>query len=264
MPKYERITYKVENAIAHIHLNQPDILNAMSQEMGEELFDALKIAQKEARVVVLGSIGRGFCSGANLSAGGTSVNLDDPRIDMGIRLENIFNPMLKMLRDYPVPFITSIRGPAVGFGCGLGLMGDIIVASKTAFFLQSFSKIGLTSDGGAAYLLSRAVGRIRAMEIMLLGERYSAEEAYKHGLVTRLVEDDDLEKETQALASKLASGPPISLKFLRQSAWAALDSNFSDQLDRERNLQRTAGRTHDFNEGVSAFREKRPPKFIGK
>ena len=150
------------------------------------------------------------------------MNLDDPRIDMGIRLENIFNPMLKMLRDYPVPFITSIRGPAVGFGCGLGLMGDIIVASKTAFFLQSFSKIGLTSDGGAAYLLSRAVGRIRAMEIMLLGERYSAEEAYKHGLVTRLVEDDDLEKETQALASKLASGPPISLKFLRQSAWACL------------------------------------------
>lgn len=264
MTKYEKISYRVQDDIAYITLNQPDILNAMSKEMGEELFDALKRAPNEARVAVLGSKGRAFCSGANLSASGTSVSLDDPDIDMGIRLEHIFNPMLKMLRDYPIPFITSIRGPAVGFGCGLGLMGDIIVASKTAFFLESFSKIGLTSDGGAAYLMTRAIGRIKTMEIMLLAERYPAEQAFKDGLVTRLVEDDDLEDATNIIARKLAAGPPISLKFLRQSTWAALDSNFGDQLDRERELQRTAGRTKDFQEGVNAFREKRPPNFTGQ
>lgn len=264
MKKYEKISYIIKDDIAFIKLNEPKILNAMSGEMGEELLDALKHGAQEARVVVLGAKGRGFCSGANLSASGTSVNLDDPHIDMGIRLEHIFNPMLKLLRDYPVPFITSIRGAAVGFGCGLGLMGDIVVASKTAFFLQSFSKIGLTSDGGAAYLMTRAIGRVKAMEVMLLGERYYAEQAFKDGLITRLVEDDELEEETETIARKLAAGPPISLKFLRQSTWAALDSNFADQLDRERNLQRTAGRTKDFKEGVSAFREKRPPVFRGE
>ena len=107
MTKYEKISYRVQDDIAFIKLNQPDILNAMSKEMGEELFDALKRAPNEARVAVLGSKGRAFCSGANLSASGTSVSLDDPHIDMGIRLEHIFNPMLKMLRDYPIPFITS-------------------------------------------------------------------------------------------------------------------------------------------------------------
>ena len=263
MTDFNLIDYEFKNNVAYIHLNSPEVLNAMSADMGWELSAAIKQGADEARVVVLSGRGRGFCSGANLGGGG-SVALDDPDIDMGIRLEKIFNPLFLTLREYPVPFITSIRGPAVGFGCGLALMGDIIIASKTAYFLQTFAKIGLVPDGGAAYLLSRAVGRVRAMEIMLLGEKYKAEQAHADGLITRVVNDEDMEAETQIIAEKLAAAPPISLKLIRQSAWAALDSDFPEQLKREREFQQTAGRTQDFAEGVTAFREKRKPKFTGK
>ena len=263
MSEFERIEYELRNDVAYIRLNQPEILNAMSREMGEEIMLALDKGVKDARAIVLGSHGRGFCSGANLSGGG-NIDLDDPDRDMGIRLERIFNPMFLKLRDLPIPFITSVRGPAVGFGCGLALMGDIIITSKTAFFLQSFCNIGLVPDGGAAYLMSRAIGRVKTMELTLLGERYPADKAYADGLVTRLVEDEDLESETEQIAVKLAKGPPLSLKLIRQMTWAALDSSFAEQLARERDFQRTAGRTNDFIEGVSSFREKRKANFTGQ
>ena len=235
----------------------------MSGEMGQEIMVALESGEREARAIVLGSHGRAFCSGANLSGGG-NIDLKDPNRDMGIRLERIFNPMFLKIRDLSVPFITSVRGPAVGFGCGLALMGDIIITSKTAFFLQSFCNIGLVPDGAAAYLMSRSIGRVKAMELMLLGERYPAQQAFEEGLVTRVVEDDKLDETAQTIAEKLANGPPFSLRLIRQSAWAALDSSFPEQLARERDSQRAAGRTDDFIEGVSAFREKRKAKFYGK
>ena len=260
MPDFKYIEFKIENDVAYIHLNQPDILNAMSAEMGQEIMKALEKGSNEARAIVLGSRGRAFCSGANLSGGG-SVDLNDPNRDMGIRLEYLFNPMFLKIRDLPVPIITAVKGPAVGFGCALALIGDIVIAGKSAFFLQSFCNIGLVPDGGAAYLLSKSIGRIKAMELMLLGERYPAEQAYADGLVTRLVEDDALEKNAKEIAEKLASGPPQSLKSIRQSAWAALDSSFADQLARERNLQKNAGRSDEFAEGVNAFREKRKPNY---
>lgn len=263
MPNFKLIDYKVKNKVAYIRLNQPDILNAMSGEMGLEIMDALEMGERDARTIVLGSHGRAFCSGANLSGGG-NINLDDPNRDMGIRLERIFNPMFLKIRDLSVPIITSVRGPAVGFGCGLALIGDIIVTSETAFFLQSFCNIGLVPDGAAAYLMSRSIGRVKAMELMLLGERYPAQQAYEDGLVTRVVDDNQLDETTQTIAEKLANGPPFSLRLIRQSAWAALDSSFPEQLARERDTQRAAGRTDDFIEGVSAFREKRKAKFYGK
>lgn len=263
MPDFKLIDYHVKKQVAYIRLNQPDILNAMSGEMGQEIMVALESGEREARAIVLGSHGRAFCSGANLSGGG-NIDLKDPNRDMGIRLERIFNPMFLKIRDLSVPFITSVRGPAVGFGCGLALMGDIIITSKTAFFLQSFCNIGLVPDGAAAYLMSRSIGRVKAMELMLLGERYPAQQAFEEGLVTRVVEDDKLDETAQTIAEKLANGPPFSLRLIRQSAWAALDSSFPEQLARERDSQRAAGRTDDFIEGVSAFREKRKAKFYGK
>lgn len=263
MTDFKLVDYNIKNKVAYIRLNQPDILNAMSGEMGLEIMAALEMGEKDARAIVLGSNGRAFCSGANLSGGG-NIDLNDPNRDMGIRLERIFNPMFLKIRDLSVPFITSVRGPAVGFGCGLALMGDVIVTSETAFFLQSFCNIGLVPDGAAAYLMSRSIGRVKAMELMLLGERYPAQQAYEDGLVTRLVDDDKLDETTQTIAEKLASGPPFSLRLIRQSAWAALDSCFPEQLARERDAQRSAGRTDDFIEGVSAFREKRKATFYGK
>ena len=262
MSEFELIEYQLRDNIAYIRLNQPKTLNALSGEMAKEIMLALNKGVKESRVIVFSGNGRGFCSGANLSGGG-NINLDDPDRDMGIRLEQIYNPMLLKLRDLPIPFITSVRGPAVGFGCGLALMGDIIITSKTAFFLQSFCNIGLVPDGAAPYLLTRAIGRVKAMELMLLGDRYPAENAYADGLVTRLVDDEDLEKATDEIALKLASGPPLSLRYIRQMTWAALDSSFAEELAREREAQRAAGRSDDFIEGVSSFREKRKANFKG-
>ena len=263
MPKFDYIDYELKNRVAYIRLNQPDILNAMSGEMGREIMTALEIAEQESRTIVLGSRGRAFCSGANLGGSG-NIDLEDPNRDMGIRLERIFNPMFLKIRDLSVPFITSVRGPAVGFGSGLALMGDIVLTSKTAFFLQSFCNIGLVPDGAAAYLMSRSIGRIKAMELMLLGERYYAEQAHADGLVTRVMEDELLDETTETIAEKLANGPPFSLRLIRQSAWAALDSSFPEQLARERDGQRKAGRTEDFMEGVASFREKRKAIFHGK
>ena len=260
MANFKCIEFEFKNNVANIRLNQPEILNAMSADMGQEIMTALEEGTRSARAIVLTGNGRAFCSGANLSGGG-SVDLGDPNRDMGIRLEYLFNPMFLKIRDLPVPFITSVKGPVVGFGCALALMGDIIVAGESAFFLQSFCNIGLVPDGGAAYLLSKSIGRVKAMELMLLGERYPAPKAYEDGLVTRLVADEDLATTTQNIAEKLADGPSLSLKLIRQSAWAALDSSFSDQLARERNLQRDAGRSAEFVEGATAFREKRKANY---
>lgn len=260
MSDYKCITFEIKNDVAYIRLNQPEVLNAMSADMGQEIMTALEDGVRSARAIVLTGNGRAFCSGANLSGGG-SVDVSDPNRDMGIRLEYLFNPMFLKIRDLPIPFITAVKGPAVGFGCALALMGDIIIASESAFFLQSFCNIGLVPDGGAAYLMSKSIGRVKAMELMLLGERYPAALAHADGLVTRLVADDDLISTAQTIAEKLAAGPTTSLKLIRQSAWAALDSSFSDQLARERNLQRDAGRSDEFVEGVAAFREKRKANY---
>lgn len=260
MTDFKCIEFEIKNNVAYIRLNQPEILNAMSADMGQEIMTALEEGVRRARAIVLTGNGRAFCSGANLGGGG-SVDISDPNRDMGIRLEYLFNPMFLKIRDLPVPFITSVKGPAVGFGCALALMGDIIITGESAFFLQSFCNIGLVPDGGAAYLLSKSIGRVKAMELMLLGERYPASQAYADGLVTQLVSDKKLDSTTQSLAEKLATGPSTSLRLIRQSAWAALDSSFPDQLARERNLQRDAGRSSEFVEGVAAFREKRKANY---
>ncbi|MEO5597020.1 MAG: enoyl-CoA hydratase-related protein [Novosphingobium sp.] len=258
---YETVLYEVVDGVAVIKLNQPETLNAMTDQLGIDLRDALWRAGKEARAILVGSVGRGFCSGANLAAGG--IDLTDDNRDMGSRLDGIFNPIIYQMRAVDMPVITAIKGPAAGVGCGIALAGDLIVAGESAIFFQAFGKVGLAPDGGSSYLLTRAIGRPRAMEMMLLGPKLKAAKALEWGLINRVVPDDEVDAAGLALAKELARGPR-SLGIIKRVAWAALDASFETALSNERASQREAGRTQDFVEGVASFREKRPPTFKGR
>lgn len=258
---YEKILYELVDGVAIVRLNDPDTLNALSQSLAEELRDAMGRGQSEGRAILLGSVGRAFCSGANLADSG--FDLADPQRDVGTRLEMVFNPLILEMRASAVPIVTAVRGAAAGIGCAFACMGDLIVAGESAYFFQAFGHIGLVPDGGSTYLLAKAIGRVRAMEMMLLGTKLKAAQALEWGLVNRVVADDLVDAEALKLAAGLARGPR-SLGYIRAAAWAGLETPLETQLELERALQREACRTDDFVEGVQAFRDKRPPTFTGR
>lgn len=259
--EYQDIIYEVTNDVAIIRLNRPKTLCAMTMSMGEELLHAVRQAERDARAIVIGSVGRAFCSGVDLADG--YIDLTDPARDMGRNFDAIINPIVYQIRATSVPVVTAIRGAAAGVGCGIGLAADLIVAGQSAIFYQAFSKIGLSPDGGSSYLLTKAIGRPRALEMMLLGEKLIAAKALEWGLINRVVPDDDVDDAALAIATTLAQGP-ASLGIIKRVAWAALDASFETALSNERVAQREAGRTNDFVEGVAAFREKRVPRFSGQ
>lgn len=252
---FHKIRYALHDRTAIITLADPATLNAASIEMVRELGAALERAAEEARCVLLTGEGRGFCSGANLSSGA-------PEDGIQRMLEAHYNPLILSLRDLPIPFVTAVNGAAAGMGCMLALMGDLIIASESAYFLQAFRRIGLVPDGGSTYLLSRMIGRARAMEMMLLGEKVSAAQALSWGMINRCTPDEALLPTAIEIAGQLASGPR-SLSIIRKAAWAGLEADLQTQLAIEARLQAEAGATQDFTEGVSAFLQKRPPKFTG-
>lgn len=190
MTNSEPVLYKLQDRVAIIQLNQAESMNAMTPEMGQALFDAVERAAKEANAIALFGSERAFCAGANMKSNRAQGN--NSEVDMGAFLESIYNPFLTTLSKLPIPLVIGVRGAAAGIGCSIALMGDIIVAGESAFFLQAFCNVGLVADGGAAYLLSKSIGRVRAMELMLLGERYPAQRAYQDGLVTRVVDDNEV------------------------------------------------------------------------
>ncbi len=263
---YEKLTYALHDGVAVITMNDPATMNAAGIDMGRELGHAFETAAKESRCVILTGTGRGFCSGANLAS--TQMNISNqPQnardFDAGAALDTVYNPLVTQMRELPIPFITAVNGAAAGIGCSFALLGDMIIASESAYFLQAFRRIGLVPDGGSTYLLARAVGRTRAMEMMLMGEKIPAAKALDWGLVNRVTPDADLMASALSLAQDIASGPTRTLAMIRKAAWASLDNDWSSQLHTERVLQRDAGRSRDFQEGVAAFLQKRPAKFTG-
>jgi 2-(1,2-epoxy-1,2-dihydrophenyl)acetyl-CoA isomerase len=262
---YQKIKLAVDGKVATITLSDPATMNAAGLDLITELAEAFKgLAEGGgARAVILTGEGRGFCSGANLAGGGPArPQATDGRPDAGGALETHYNPFVTLMRDFPMPIVTAVNGAAAGVGCSLALMGDIVVAAESAYFLQAFRRIGLVPDGGSTYLLPRLIGRARAMEMALLGERLPAAKALEWGLINRCVPDAELMGEATRLARELADGPK-ALSMIRKLIWQSLDAEWSEQLTAERQAQAIAGRSNDFVEGVSAFLQKRPAQFTG-
>jgi 2-(1,2-epoxy-1,2-dihydrophenyl)acetyl-CoA isomerase len=257
--------------VAILTLSDPATMNAAGVDMAADLTAALKSViegDSPARAVVLTGEGRGFCSGANLTSVGSrssapSGSGSGERAGAGDALKTVYNPLITLIRDLPIPIVTAVNGAAAGVGCSLALMGDLIVAGESAYFLQAFRRIGLIPDGGSTYLLPRMIGRARAMEMTLLGERLPAAKALEWGLINRCVPDAELMSTTLGLAQELARGPK-SLSLIRRAMWRSLDSDLADQLNYEADTQNEAGRSQDFIEGVQAFLQKRPAVFKGK
>lgn len=263
---YKRIALELQDNIAVITLNHPEVLNAISAQMLMELKHATGQIEKPdsgIRCLLITGAGRGFCSGANLSDPRRELSEDRER-DVGETLDQTYNPLFLRLRKFRMPIITAVNGPAAGVGMSLALMGDLVLAARSAYFLQAFRRIGLIPDGGATYTLPRRVGLARAMELSLLAERLPAEKALEWGLINRVYEDDTLLPEALECAKELAAGPTVSLSLIRKAYWQSLDNTYEQQLHLESILQREAGQTEDFREGVEAFLQKRKAIFQGK
>ena len=246
-------------SVATIRLNRPHSLNALDGATVDELRAAVEgVGASGARCLLITAEGRGFSSGADLASGG---GLPD---DAGAALEKHFNPLIEALFALPIPVVAAVNGAAAGAGCSLALSADIVVAARSAYFLQAFVNIGLIPDAGATWLLPRLAGRARAMEMMMLGERIPAEKALEWGLISRVVEDEFLVEEAVALATNLARGPTRALGLIRKLAREAGQLPLSEALAAERAAQREAGQTQDFRSAVLAFLEKRQPRFDGR
>ena len=258
---YQKILYDLIDGVARISLNDPASLNASSEQMNEELLAAIDRASVEAKAIVLTGEGRAFCSGANLENAGNI--LGDPMRDVGRSLDRTLNPAVIAMKNMDIPVVTAVRGAAAGVGCGLALSGDIIICGEGGYFFFAFRQVGLVPDGGSSWLLSRAIGRVRAMDVMLRGKKIPGPQALEWGLVTEVVPDDEVDGRAMAIARELAGGPR-SLALIKKIAWEAADCSLETALTAERVSQREACRSDDFVEGVTAFREKRKPQFKGR
>lgn len=254
------VLLKLSNGIATITLNRPDRLNALTEAMHGELaqaFDRIEL-DRAVRTVLLTGAGRGFCSGQDLNDRAT---VDQP--DLGDTLDRLYNPLIRRMKALDRPIIAAVNGVAAGAGANLALACDIVLAGKSALFVQAFVKIGLIPDAGGSYALPRLVGHARAMGLSMLGEQITGEQAADWGMIWRAVEDDQLLEEATAMAKHLAAQPTVALGLMKQAIHASVSNQLDQQLELERDLQQKAGKTEDFSEGVNAFLDRREAIFKG-
>jgi len=258
----EPVLVSLEAGVLRITLNRPEKLNAFTTALHKGLAEAMTRAETDAaaRCLLITGAGRGFCAGQDL----TERDMKASVIDLGEGLETRYNPLVRRMRALPKPIVCAVNGVAAGAGANFALACDIVLAARSASFVQVFVKIGLVPDCGGSYFLPRLAGTQRAMALAMTGDRLSAEDAERWGLIWKCVDDADLKGESQQLALRLARGPARSLGSIKQAMYRSADNDLSTQLDLERDLQREIGKGSDYREGVNAFLEKREPKFTGR
>jgi len=258
---YETIDFKLDDGVARITLNRPDRLNSFTAQMHQELRNAL-IQAENARVVILTGAGRGFCAGQDLNE--RAVASGDHAVDLGVTVETGWNPLIKSLATMPQPVIAQVNGVAAGAGANIAFACDIAVAAHSAKFIQSFSAIGLIPDSGGSWILPRLAGQARAMGLALTGEPLPAEKAAEWGLIWKCVDDGALADEVDAIAKKLASLPPLGLAAIKSIIRSTWGRTLDQELHLQRDEMRRLGFTKDYHEGVAAFLQKRPARFVGR
>lgn len=255
------VLFEMQGQVAVVRLNRPDRLNAVSPDMLDLLRETLDRAVAEgARAVLMTGEGRAFCSGADLTGRSSGAALLEP----GDNLRGHYNPLIETFAALPIPVVTAVNGAAAGAGASLALIGDIVVMARSSYLLLAFANIGLVPDAGVTWLIGKSAGRAKVLEMALLGERMSAEDARDAGMVSRVVDDEALMDEAMAVAQKLASMPTKALGMIRKQVAAALTGTLSSTLAVEADHQTAAAKTKDFQEGVAAFLLKRKAEFTGQ
>ncbi len=261
---YQNIIAEEKNGVGYLTFNRPKALNSFNVDMHREVAEVLNLWTKnpDVRCVVISGEGRGFCAGQDLGDRVVDPNAEAP--DLGYSIETYYNPLIKTIVNMPKPVICAVNGVAAGAGANIALACDLVIAAKSANFVQAFCRLGLVPDSAGTWFLPRAVGHARAMGLTLLGDKLPAETAKEWGMIWDVVEDAELKTKVTELAERLAKQPTFGLYLIKKAIHQSSNNTFDEQMLLERDLQRIAGRSEDYREGVQAFMNKREPNFKGR